>query len=158
MLINLYETKKIAAKEKKLEQEPLCSDKLGTLSNNQLLVVKQAITDSLRYIKGYTGPSRIWFAYQDSLFEGCNRLSAIISKLPVSNQTATLIVDLLLRLDKKLCSGGVDDSDGQVGGFIENVVNVLQKFVKLDPNCVTSFEKLKDQETCFGWEKPLLKK
>ena len=64
---------------------------------------------------------------------------------------------LLLRLDKKLCTGGVDDSDGEVGGFIEEVVEVLQEFAKLDPSCVNAFDKLKNRETCFGWEKPLLK-
>lgn len=77
--------------------------------------------------------------------------------MPVSTQTADLLVDLLLRLDKKLCTGGVDDSDGEVGEFIEEVVSVLQEFAKLDPSCVNAFDKLKNRETCFGWEKPLLK-
>ena len=143
--------------DKQLVQNTTCSGRLGTLSDGELLTVKQAITASLRYVKAYIGPSRTWFAYQNSLFEGCNRLSAIISGLPVSSQTAGLLVDLLLRLDRKLCSGGVDDSDGEVGGFIEEVVEVLQEFVKLDPNCVNTFGKLKNRETCFGWEKPLLK-
>ena len=149
--------KPLTDNDKKLVQNPVCSGKLGTLSDNELLTVKQAITSSLKYIKAYTGPSRIWFAYQNSLSEGCNRLSVVISDLPVSIQTAGLLIDLLLRLDKKLCTGGVDDSDGEVGGFIEEVVEVLQEFAKLDPSCVNAFDKLKNRETCFGWEKPLLK-
>ncbi len=143
--------------DKKLIQNPACSGKLGTLSGSELSAIKHAISTSLRYIKAYTGPSRTWFAYQNSLFEGCNRLSAIISDLPVSVQTAELLVDILLRLDKKLCTGGVDDSDGEVGGFIEEAVSVLQEFVKLDPNCVNAFDKLKKREICFGWEESLLK-
>jgi hypothetical protein len=59
-------------------------------------------------------------------------------------------------LDKKLCTGGVDDSEGEVGGFIEEIVDVLQEYVKLDSHCVAAFDKLKNRETCFGWEKPLL--
>jgi len=149
--------KPLTSNDKKLVQNPACSGKLGILSEDELTTKKQAITAALRYIKAYTGPSRAWFAYQNSLSEGCNRLSAVIYDLPVNTQTAGLLVDLLLRLDKKLCTGGVDDSDGEVGGFIEEVVCILQEFVKLDPSCVVAFDKLKDKETCFGWEKPLLK-
>lgn len=149
--------KPLTADDKKLVQNPTCSGKLGILLEKELSTTKQAITVSLRYIKSYTGPSRTWFAYQNSLSEGCNRLSTIVSDLPVSTQTAELLVYLLLRLDKKLCTGGVDDSDGIVGGFIEEVVDVLQEFAKLDPVCVKSFSKLADRETCFGWEVPLLK-
>ena len=149
--------KSLTTNDKKLVQNPTCSGKLGILSDNELITVKQATTSSLKYIKAYIGPSRTWFAYQNSLSEGCNRLSVVISDLPVSIQTAGLLIDLLLRLDKKLCTGGVDDSDGEVGGFIEEVVEVLQEFAKLDPSCVNAFDKLKNRETCFGWEKPLLK-
>jgi hypothetical protein len=67
-----------------------------------------------------------------------------------------LLVNLLLRLDKKLCTGGVDDSDGTVGGFIEGVVEVLEKYAKLNPVCTLSFSALEGKETCFGWEDPLL--
>lgn len=142
--------------DKKIVQNPSCSGRLGNLTESELATVKQTIAAALRYIKAYVGPSRRWFAYQDSLAEGCNRLSAIVADIPVSPQTAQLLVDLLIRLDKKLCTGGVDDSDGEVGGFIEEVVGVLQEFVRLDPSCTTAFEKLKNRETCFDWEKPLL--
>lgn len=148
--------KPLTADDKKLVQNPTCSGKLENLTDKELLLTKKAITKALSYIKPYNGPSRIWFGYQNSLSEGCNRLSAMISDLPVGIQTAGLLVDLLLRLDKKLSTGGVDDSDGTVGGFIEEVVTVLQEYVKLDPSCIKTFEKLKDCETCFGWEEPLL--
>lgn len=62
---------------------------------------------------------------------------------------------MLLRLDKKLCTGGVDDSDGAVGGFMEETVSILEEFAKLDPSCIKVFQKLKGRDTCFGWEEPL---
>lgn len=80
-----------------------------------------------------------------------------MSELPISEQTAKLLVDLLLRLDKKLCMGGVDDSDGTVGGFMGEVVGILEEYVKFDSTCINSFEKLCGQSTCFGWEETLVK-
>jgi len=147
----------LSEKDKQLIGQATCSGQLGTLNKEELVSVKKSITDAMRYIKPYCGPSRIWFSYQNSLAEGCNRLSAIISELPVSKQTAQLLVALLLRLDKKLCEGGVDDSDGIVGGFIYETISVLEEYAKLDPTCIKAFKKLCSQSTCFGWEEPLVK-
>ena len=147
----------LTEEDKQLVGSPVCSGRLGELSKEELAVTKKSITSAMRYVKPYHGPSRIWFAYQDSLSEGCNRLSVIVSELSVSEQTAKLLVNMLLRLDKKLCEGGVDDSDGTVGGFIEEVVLMLQEYVKLDSSCIKTFKKLCGQSTCFGWEEPLVK-
>ena len=84
-------------------------------------------------------------------------MSKIVSDLPVSKQTAKLLIDTLLRLDEKLCRGGVDDSNGTVGGYIQEVVEVLKEYAKLDPLCVKVFKNLVGKETCFGWEEPLVK-
>ncbi len=149
--------KLLKKEDKELIDSPKCSRVLGELSAEELKKVKETITSAMKFIKPYNGPSRIWFAYQNSLSEGCNRLSAIVSDLPVSQQTAKLLVDLLLRLDKKLCTGGVDDSNGTVGGFMEDVVYVLEQFAKLDKNCLKAFKKLTGIRTCFGWEEPLLR-
>jgi hypothetical protein len=143
--------------DKEVAYSPKCSGKLGELSKEQLASVEKTLSLALKYIKPYSGPSKIWFAYQDSLSEGCNRLSSILSELPVGNGTANLIVRLLLRLDKKLTSGGVDDSDGTVGGFIEEAVSLLTEYAKLKLSCAKSFSLFLDQETSFGWEEPLLK-
>ncbi|MFZ5365742.1 MAG: SWIM zinc finger family protein [Patescibacteria group bacterium] len=148
--------KRLTDEQKQQRFEIKCSGHLGKLDKNQLIKVKSLISEAARYIKPYNGPSKIWFAYQASLTEGCNRLAVIVSDLPVSLQTTELVIKLLLRLDKKLSFGGVDDSDGTVGGFIEEVVAMLIEYVKLDSSCRKAFEILKDQETCFGWEKPLL--
>ena len=149
--------KPLSKEEKELISAPVCSDRLGELSKEELTEIKKSITSEMKYIKAYTGPSKNWFAYQNSLMEGCNRLATIVSALPVSEQTAKLLVDMLLRLDKKLCTGGVDDSDGTVGGFIYEVVDILQEYAELDSPCIKAFEKLCSQSTCFGWEEPLVK-
>lgn len=143
--------------DKRIVTQLNCSGKLGILRKNELLAVKKLITGAMRYIKSYEGPSRIWFSYQNSLSEGCSRLTKILSDLPVSEQTAKIIVDMLLRLDEKLCRGGVDDSDGAIGGFIEKAVFILQDYAKLDKKCIESFTLLKGRKTCFSWEEPLLK-
>ncbi len=148
---------KLEKEERNVLNIPLSSGRAGELSKAEMEKVKKKISEAVKLIKAYSGPSRIWFAYQNSLSEGCNRLSAIVSDLPASRQTASLIINLLLRLDKKLCQGGVDDSDGTVGGFIEQAVSVLLDFAKLDKKCVEEFKKLEDIETCFGWEESLLK-
>jgi hypothetical protein len=149
--------KPLTNEEKKYTAEPTCSGELGVLSAGELLKKQREVTHALRYIKGYNGPSRLWSAYQNSLTEGCRRLATIVSSLPVSKQTSDVLVNLLLRLDKKLCEGGVDDSDGTVGGFMESVVCVLQDFAKLDADCIKSFVLLTKRQTCFGWEAPLMK-
>lgn len=148
--------KKLSKDDKELVGSPVCSGKLGSLGEKELSDIKKIITSNMRYIKPYNGPSRTWFAYQNSLDEGCARLSKLVSDLPVCEQAAKLLVDMLLRLDKKLCVGGVDDSNGTVGGFMEETVLMLQEYAKLDPGCVKVFKKLRDQETCFDWEEPLV--
>lgn len=141
--------------DKKQKNEVSFCGKTGELDDKDLAQVKEKIREAQKYIKAWRGPSKKWFAYQDSLSEGRNRLSAVISELPAGLQTAKLIVDLLLRLDKKLCAGGVDDSDGAVGGFIEECVALLLEFVQADKNCAKAFKKLAEVKTCFGWEEPL---
>lgn len=149
--------KALSDEDKQQRNQVSCNDRLGTLGKVELAAVKKAITAATRFIKPYNGPSRIWFAYQGSLQEGCNRLSAIVSDLPVSPQTAQLVVKMLLRLDDKLCRGGVDDSDGTVGGFIEEAVIVLEEFAKRDSACLEAFRLLAGRSTCFDWEEPLMR-
>ncbi|MCI0566457.1 hypothetical protein L0Y46_04665 [bacterium] len=149
--------KKLQEEEKQGAGGLVSSGKRGTLNKTEISDIKKEVSGAMRYIKAYGGSSRTWFAYQDSLQEGCNRLSAIVSELPIGLPTAILLVDLLLRLDDRLCHGGVDDSDGTVGSFMEGVVSVLQEYAASDPECAQAFKKLKGIETCFGWEEPLLK-
>lgn len=144
-------------KDKRSCQNVECSRRREALSKEGLAAVKKAITESIRYIKPYHGPSRTWFANQDSLREGCNRLSVIVSDLSVNKQTAEILVKLLLRLDKKLRVGGVDDSNGIVGGFMSEIVQMLEEFAQIDPECIKAFGSLVGRETCFDWEEPLVR-
>lgn len=149
--------KKLKKDEKEIISGPVCSGIKGILGKEELSEVKKRITSALKYVKSYVGPSRTWFAYQNSLSEGCAMLSGIVANLPISKQTADILVNLLLRLDKKLCTGGVDDSDGAVGGFMEETVLVLEEYVKIDKDCVNAFDKLINIDSCFEWEEPLVK-
>ena len=156
-IMAILKGKKIDEKDKKVVSAPTSSGQQRELSKKEISDVKKSISSAVKYIKSYNGPSRIWFAYQNSLSEGCNRLSAIVSELPVGKQSAEILVKTLLKLDDKLCRSGVDDSDGTVGGFIGEAVNVLEEYAKIDPNCAKTFKELEGKETCFGWEEPLLK-
>lgn len=148
--------RELKEEERKQITKPEASGVVGELNDEDLDKVKKEITHAISFVKYYSGPSKTWFAYQDSLQEGCNRLSTIVSKLPMSEQTASLIVGILLRLDKKL-QNGVDDSDGTVGGFIECAVEMLKDFVKYDAKVTKSFKKLVGISSCFDWEEPLVK-
>lgn len=148
--------KPLSDKDKQPNNEVKCSGRRDILSQDELATIKKSITESMKYIKPYSGPSRTWFANQDSLREGCNRLSAIISDLPVSRQVADILVKLLLRLERKLSIGGVDDSNGIVGGLAGELVALLEEFARIDPSCIDAFEPLCGKEYCFGWEDPLI--
>jgi len=123
-LYALLRGKDLNEDNKRYMDVPSSSGKTGTLGDSEISTVKKSITASMRYLKPYTGPSRTWFAYQRSLEEGCRRLSAIISELPVCKQSTEILVNILLRLDRKLTTGGVDDSNGTVGTFIYQTVDV----------------------------------
>jgi len=153
----VMEGKPLDDDDKDQHHQVKCSGRREALEKEEFAAVKKSITESMRYIKPYTGPSRTWFANQDSLCEGCNRLSAIVSGLPVNRQAAEVLVKLLLRLDKKLCVGGVDDSNGTVGGFMSEVVQMLIEYARIDPTCIDAFESLVGKETCFEWEEPLVR-
>jgi len=84
--------REIKEEERKQFTKPEISGIMGELIEEDLNKVKREITQAISFIKYYSGPSKTWFAYQDSLWEGKCRLSAIVSKLPISKQTADLII------------------------------------------------------------------
>jgi len=150
--------KPLTDKDKLLSHKVECSKWRDMLNEEELMLTKMHITDAMKRIKPYRGPSRTWFANQDSLQEGCNMLSAIVSDLPVNKQAAEILVKLLLRLDRKLRVGGVDDSNGIVGGFMTQVVGMLEEYTRIDPDCIDAFKALIGiGNTCFQWEEPLIR-
>ncbi|MFH1519519.1 MAG: SWIM zinc finger family protein [Candidatus Omnitrophota bacterium] len=157
-LYTVMDGKPLSDKDKQLSHNVECGSGRDPLNKEELEMVKKAITESMRYIKPYRGPSRTWFANQDSLREGCNRLSAIISDLPVNKQAAEVLVKLLLRLDKKLLTGGVDDSNGIVWPFMRDVVQILIEYAQIDSTCIKAFKAFVGIGiTSFGWEEPLVR-
>ena len=156
-LYAVMDGKPLNDKDKQIGHKVECGKRREAMSDEELMLAKMSITDAMKRIKPYSGPSRTWFANQDSLREGCNMLSAIVSDLPVNKQSSEILVKLLLRLDRKLRVGGVDDSNGIVGGFMTQVVEMLEEFAKGDPACIKAFEALAGRETCFEWNEPLVR-
>ena len=148
--------KPLNAEDKQLRNEIKRSDRREALTDQELAAVKASISDAMKYIKPYRGPSRTWFANQDSLQEGCNRLRAIISDLPVHPNTAALLVNLLNRLEKKLSVSGVDDSNGIVGSFVGELIGLLEEFGRIEPACIDAFEPLCGNDA-FGWKESLVR-
>ncbi len=122
----------------------------------QFLILKSQVRTAFKYIRAYTGPSRIWSQYQDNLAKGCAKLRLVLSNLSLNLKTVHFILNILLRLDKKLSYGGVDDSNGIVGGFIEQVVSALSDISSSHREIIQAFKKLLNQRTNFGWEKQLV--
>ena len=61
-----------------------------------------------------------------------------------------------MKLDKKLQIGGVDDSDGTIGAFIMDTVDLLKEFAKNDKTIIKEFKRFVNIQTCFGWEEELV--
>ena len=110
----------------------VCSSEVRELSKDELKRVKSDITKALRYIKGYDGPSSIWFRYQRSLEKGSRMILMILAALPISTKTVDIVVDCMKRLDKKLLNDGVDDSDGIVGGLCYKLMDYLHLVENID--------------------------
>ncbi len=127
------------------------------LSEEDKLLWKDSIKKAFTYIKGYTGTSKTWFAYQNKLDAGARTIRHAASILPLCHQSAILLISLALRLDKKLSTGGIDDSNGTIGISIEYIVETLINFTWEDKTISKEFKKLNDQNTCFDWEEPLLR-
>lgn len=147
-------------KMKKEDMEPIGELKLrgiiGELNEEELEWFKKKTSEALKYLKPYLGPSKTWDANQASLAKGCNMLTDIFNKITISLQTTELIIKTLLKVDKKLSNAGIDDSNGIVGGFLENAGYFLNDFAKINPECVKKFKLLYKQKTSFDWDKPLL--
>jgi len=158
LALHLVKNGKAITKEdvREISQEPIASEIVRPVTKEEVREWKKQLTQAGKSIKAYSGPSSTWFAYQDGLSEGCVRLSAVISEIPVAPETADMLVKYLIRLDDRLCRGGIDDSDGTVGGFIEGVVEVLQEYAKKDPRCTEVFGRLCDISSCFDWEESLV--
>jgi hypothetical protein len=44
-----------------------------------------------------------------------------------------------------------------VGGFMQEMVSVLEQYAAAEPRVIKTFDRLAGRETCFGWEEALVK-
>lgn len=120
-----------------------------------LAAVKVLVRDGVKKIKPYTGPSRVWFTYQRSLATGAGMIVEAVSALPPSKASAEYLWKLVVRLSKKLATGGVDDSDGVVGECISELVVQLAEYAKQSPDLQPHILRYCKDDTGFGFEDEL---
>ncbi len=125
----------------------------------QVLTTQEAklqIRAGLKKIRAYSGPSKIWFSYQRQLSVGAGIITATANQLPATQDNALLIWQTILRLSKKLATGGVDDSDGTIGnGCCMELITVLHKWAATNDDLHRYIEKFTGDETGFDFEDEL---
>lgn len=140
---------------KKIEQpldQAVCSGEVRDITTDEAKKIKAEISRGIAMIKGYNGPSSKWFQYQDSLTKGARLIRLALSLLPVCEKSVLICIDVLKRLDKKLLSAGVDDSDGTVGGVMCQMVELLNMFAA-DNEKLGEYIKAKlPKGEVFDWE------
>ncbi len=119
---------------------------------------KLMVNAGMKKIRAYTGPSRIWFSYQRKLSVGAGVIARAVSNLPASRENADYIWKVVLRLSKKLATGGVDDSDGVVGGCVDSLVDQLGRYAKDRPELKPRILTYCRDDTGFGFEDELRSK
>lgn len=135
--------------------QAMCSGEVRDITKDELGIIKKEIRSAVAYIKSYNGPSKTWFAYQDSLLKGKRLVLYTLSKLPVCKISADLCINLIIKLDDKLATSGIDDSDGTIGDLVEQIMELLSMFRVEDPNLKTYIINKFPKKTNFEWEKDL---
>lgn len=124
-------------------------------SPESLDAVRRLVAAGMRKIGAYTGPSKIWFNYQRKLDIGSGMIEAAVKNLSASEENATYLWSLVLKLSVKLATGGVDDSNGTVGGCITALVHQCGRYAGKKPELKTMLLKFSEDDTGFGFEDEL---
>lgn len=131
--------------------QAVCSGEVRDITKEELSSIKKEITSALAHIKGYTGSSKTWFTYQDSLCKGRRLVLYALSNLPICKASADVCIDVIIKLDKKLLSS-IDDSDGTIQELVEEIMELLSMFKSdvpaLEAYIINKFPK----KTNFEWE------
>lgn len=122
---------------------------------DNLDAVKQLVAGAMQKIKPYNGPSKIWFSYQRQLDVGSGMIGEAVKNLPANRENSKYLWSLVLKLSKKLAEGGVDDSNGTVGGCISLLVAQCGKYAKEKPELKIMMRKFTEDDTGFGFEDEL---
>lgn len=136
-------------------EQAVCNSEVRDMTKEELVSIKKEISSALKFIKNYSGSSKTWFAYQNSLLKGKRLLLYALSDLPVCEKSADVCISLIIKLDDKLANSGIDDSDGTVGDLVEQIMELLSMFKDSKPDLKTYVINKFPKETNFGWEKEL---
>lgn len=116
---------------------------------------KLHISAAIKKIRSYDGPSRIWFEYQRKLDIAAGMISEALPLLDTSMANAKYLWKIVLRLSDKLARGGVDDSNGTIGGAIYATLERLAQMSKNDQAIKAWAVKNCTTDTGFGFEEEL---
>ncbi len=130
----------------------VCSGDIRDITKDEIVEIKKGISIGVSLIKSYTGPSSKWFHYQDSLIKGSRLISLALSRLPVCKKSVDICINTLKKLDKKLLTGGVDDSDGTIGDLMFQIVEVLNLFVSFKNDLKEYIKDTLPKGEVFDWE------
>lgn len=134
------------------------ADKTGNPIANSVVLPADAklhITSALKKIRGYDGPSRTWFDYQGKLDTAAGMIEEAMPLLETSLANAKYLWKLVLRLSDKLARGGVDDSNGTIGGAVFAVIKRIAQMAKTDQTIKSWAVKNCTTDTGFGFEEEL---
>lgn len=110
------------------------------------------ISKALRKIGAYSGPSSTWFSYQGKLDVAAGMIHDALPYIESSLVNAKYLWGLVLKISNKLATGGVDDSNGTIGGAVVAVVGRIVELSQHDPEIKKWVEKNCTDDTGFGFE------
>jgi len=131
-------------------------ENVENISPNNIEDAKLLVSKGLKFIKSYNGSSRSWFSYQHDLYTGSVIIEDAIKNLQPNKENSKYIWSIALKLSKKLSNGGVDDSDGTVGGLIISIVNQCAKYANKNPQLKILIKDFTKDYTGFGFEEILM--
>src|SRR3989344_2959259 len=134
-------------------EQAVCSGEVRDITKEETSIIKKEIRSALMHIKSYDGPSKTWFAYQDSLLKGKRLMLYSLSNLPICKTSADMCIDVIKKLDDRLATSGIDDSDGTIGDLVGQIMELLSMSKDEDPNLKTYIINKFPKKTNFEWEK-----
>ena len=150
-LVYKYRPNDVTPIQKPLDQAVSLGE-VRDITIDEVVEFKKGIKEGLKYIKSYGGGSAKWFQYQDSLTKGSRLILLALSNIPVCEKSALLCINTLKRIEKKLLQGGVDDSDGQIGELMRQIIELLNMFVSLDSTLKKFIKAKLPKGEIFDWE------
>ena len=116
---------------------------------------KKYIAKGMAKITSYNGPSSTWFTYQNKLDVGAGMICEGVELLEPNLENVRYLWKFVLRLSKKMSHGGVDDSNGTVGGAVSHIINKMVELSRSDQKYSDWVRSNCREETGFGWEEDL---